>query len=994
MKPLVSEQIDGQDVWAAIVVRAHDAAWDGRQYSGSTLREISEIGALKLGIPYALIQEETFFAIAAQNKDNALLVLAALEVTWEPVPQPGPRKTHTPKETAAQEHRSYRWHLLGTHNHNASHGSESQHYAVPVTAVWKKGELKLWANSGRDHALIQEAVMLFSIPETSITLASHRTRPDQATFDAAIDAAIIARQVMRPIKVWPEQAFHKNESVISTSYIKLPACAGGQPAVGVTPGHPSAIRPSAAAIALLPTRPGTTFDPADQSIDISRLDCYGIDETYAPPTEGLRLNTAISHDQQVLAGLFARESYVDELAREAGEDPVQWRLSRLADPNGRSVVKNVADAANWKELARPAAAVNVQRGRGFAYATVVDESLDPPKQAWAAWVVDLSIHKDSGQLSLDKIVVGHHLDELVITDSISDSWRHSLTGIAKKLVDASGLHDHWTSATDKHNTAGGDITIETAKNAAPANRTRSVTTSSLSTSDAIMLPAAAAVANAIFDATGLRLREAPFGLALRSQSLHLANVPAEKVETSSTRTRPKPKERKRSWLWPLSFAGGIAGIVGSALPWRTEIPPTKPDLAIYSDQAIERGRLIAAAGDCVVCHTAPGGTTNAGGLAMTTPFGTIFSTNITPDEETGIGLWSFAAFDRAMREGVSRDGKHLYPAFPYTSFSKLSEGDMQALYAYLMVQPPVKSQPPATQLDFPYNVRPMMAYWNLLFHSNEPYVYNKAQSPLWNRGAYLVQGPGHCMACHSPRNAFGAEKKGAADFLSGGLVHDWYAPALNGTAISALPWTQKDLFDYLRTGFSERHGVAAGPMAPVIQNLQALPDTDIEAMAVYLDSLKQGVTSTAVNQTAEIVHEQQVFALSGKNIYEGACAACHDNAAGTQMFGVKVNLGLNSNVTAGSPDNLIRIILEGIDNPASADLGYMPGFVNELNDQQIADLLIYLRQQYAAKHTPWTDLPERIQKVREQVSVHTRAGNEHSMPKTENITLERSGERP
>ena len=188
-------------------------------------------------------------------------------------------------------------------------------------------------------------------------------------------------------------------------------------------------------------------------------------------------------------------------------------------------------------------------------------------------------------------------------------------------------------------------------------------------------------------------------------------------------------------------AGGIA--LGAALlGWRPSIAPVvhTAGASVYNAATIERGRLLAAAGDCVVCHTAPGGTPNTGGRAMETPFGKVYTTNLTPDAETGIGQWSFSAFQRAMREGISRDGKHLYPAFPYTSFAKMSDDDLTALYAYLMAQPAVRAEVPKTELAFPFSVRPLMAGWNALFHDATPFKPDPNRPPEWNRGAYLVQG--------------------------------------------------------------------------------------------------------------------------------------------------------------------------------------------------------------------------------------------------------------
>ncbi len=230
-------------------------------------------------------------------------------------------------------------------------------------------------------------------------------------------------------------------------------------------------------------------------------------------------------------------------------------------------------------------------------------------------------------------------------------------------------------------------------------------------------------------------------------------------------------------------------------------------------ETIERGRQMAEAGDCAVCHTTAEGPTNAGGRAIETPFGTVYSTNITPDPETGIGSWSYPAFERAMREGISRDGHHLYPAFPYTAYTRMNDADLQALYAYLMASPAVRSRNPVTKLAFPFNLRPMLAAWNAMFLSPGALPVEPSRSAEWNRGAYLVEAVGHCSACHSPRNMLGAEMTGASKF-AGGLADGWEAPPLGAHANGPIPWDVNQLYDYLRRGSADLHGPAAGPMVP------------------------------------------------------------------------------------------------------------------------------------------------------------------------------------
>jgi nicotinate dehydrogenase subunit B len=236
----------------------------------------------------------------------------------------------------------------------------------------------------------------------------------------------------------------------------------------------------------------------------------------------------------------------------------------------------------------------------------------------------------------------------------------------------------------------------------------------------------------------------------------------------------------------------VIGIGAAILPWRAIAPIAPPEASVYAAATIARGAQLAALGNCAVCHTSTGGAVNAGGRALETPFGIIHSTNITPDLETGIGAWSYPAFERAMRDGIHRDGRHLYPAFPYPHFTKASDADLQALYAYLMAQVPVRADIPSNRLGFPFNLRPLLAGWNALFHQAGAFAPEPAQSELWNRGAYLVEGLGHCSACHSPLNAFGTERQGA--YLSGGHAEGWEAPPLTSLSHAPIPWDEDELY--------------------------------------------------------------------------------------------------------------------------------------------------------------------------------------------------------
>ncbi|HEV3498749.1 MAG TPA: cytochrome c, partial [Bradyrhizobium sp.] len=420
-----------------------------------------------------------------------------------------------------------------------------------------------------------------------------------------------------------------------------------------------------------------------------------------------------------------------------------------------------------------------------------------------------------------------------------------------------------------------------------------------------------------------------------------------------------------------ALCAAAIGVAAAVLPWRSIAPIARPDASTYSQATITRGRQLAALGDCAVCHTDAYGAINAGGRAIETPFGTIYSTNITPDLETGIGAWSYPAFERAMREGIHRDGRHLYPAFPYTHFAKATDADLQALYAYLMAQAPVRAENPKNALAFPFNLRPLMAGWNALFHQPSMFEADAMKSEIWNRGAYLVEGLGHCGACHSPRNALGAELPKA--YLAGGFVEGWEAPPLTSLSHAPIPWREDELFAYLRTGESRFHGVAAGPMAPVVKELMALPDQDIRAMAVYLASFNEPAIDRADQEdlAAKLESSTSTRAVSasavGARLYEGACAVCHA-VGGAPLFGSRPSLALNSNLHSARPDNLIEVILHGIASPASSDLGYMPGFKDSVSDDQITELVAYLRQQFAPDKPPWTGLPAAVSQARQRVT--------------------------
>jgi len=286
----------------------------------------------------------------------------------------------------------------------------------------------------------------------------------------------------------------------------------------------------------------------------------------------------------------------------------------------------------------------------------------------------------------------------------------------------------------------------------------------------------------------------------------------------------------RKALLAIVVAIVIVGGAAAALAWRPAIDPVRrPAAASFDPALVKRGGELASIGNCISCHTAPGGRTFAGGLALPTPFGTIYSTNITPDEQTGIGAWSEEAFQRALWEGVDRAGRHLYPAFPYDHFTLIAERDVSALYAFLMTREPVAATAPANKLPFPLNFRPLLAGWKLLFLRTGRFQPDANQSAEWNHGAYLANGLAHCGACHTPRNALGAVQKHRA--FAGGEAEGWTAYALNADSPAPRPWEADALAFYLHNGWHPNHGVARGPMSQVTENLSTAPSEDVQAIA-------------------------------------------------------------------------------------------------------------------------------------------------------------------
>jgi mono/diheme cytochrome c family protein len=422
-----------------------------------------------------------------------------------------------------------------------------------------------------------------------------------------------------------------------------------------------------------------------------------------------------------------------------------------------------------------------------------------------------------------------------------------------------------------------------------------------------------------------------------------------------------------------------------AVSWRVEISPVEAPTRAFDATLVARGATLARIGGCAACHTAPEGKPYAGGYPLETPFGTIYGTNITPDAETGIGRWPVEAFVRALREGVDRKGRHLYPAFPYNHFTLASDDDLHALYAYMMTREPVRMETPPNKLVFPLNVRMLLAGWKMLFFEEQRFRSDPNRDNEWNRGAYLTVGLGHCGACHTPRNFLGAEKR--EPFLGGGEAEGWHAPALNGSSPAPVPWTAESIFRYLRDGADGVHGVAVGPMAPVAHSLSAVPEQEVRAIAVYVASVmgepttgrqeqaKNALARTAAAppdvgaQTGTPRRSSEANLQAGAVLYAATCGGCHveeRHVIGAPSANA-MHLALSSAVALPTAQNLIRFILQGIAPPDGEQGAFMPGFAGILNDDQVAALVTHVRATQTDLPA-WKDVKDEVRRVRSAVN--------------------------
>ena len=989
------------------VVRPPYAGADHGDFIGNTLESVDESSIAHIPGIRAVVVIRDFVGIVAEREEHAEQALRELRVQWKP--WPGLSKLDD-LENAIRANPATQRQLVDEGDVDAAMAGAAQrlprNYVWPyqmhgsigpscALADWRETRMTVWAGSQNPHVLRADLSRLMGLPDMAIDVIRMEAAGcygRNCADDVAADAALLARAVGAPVRVQlTREQEHAWEPKGAAQLMQVNGGLNADGSVAAYDFQTSYPSNGAPTLALLLTR---TVEPVARAYEMG-------DRSARPPYDYENLRVSVNdmppmlraswlRGVSALPNSFAHESYIDELATAAGVDPVEFRLRYLSEPRAAELLRATADRAGWKVHTQPqqqgeeqSGASDIVHGQGVAYARYVHSKWPGYGAAWAAWVADVEVNRKTGEVQVRRVVVGHDAGTLINPAGVQHQIHGNVVQTTSRALTEQVSLNPTTNTVASLEWGSYPIlsfrdvpVIEVVTMARPGEPP-------LGAGESASVPGTAAIANAIFDATGVRFRQPPFTAEVVRAALQPA--PDQVPAVSPTLAAPLPLARPpENAPWPRSLGrwsrtgamlAGVFGLAAALLGWRPAIAPVlSSGSSIYTAATIERGRQLAAAGDCVVCHTAPGGVPNAGGRVMETPFGKIFTTNLTPDAQTGIGLWSFSAFQRAMREGISRDGHHLYPAFPYTAFAKTTDEDLTALYAYLMAQPAVSSETPATQLAFPFNVRPLMAAWNAMFHDPAPYRADPTQTVEWNRGAYLVNGLGHCGACHTPRNALGAERDGPA-FLSGAVVDGWEAPALTALSRAPVPWTSAELYRYLRNGYSLQHGAAAGPMGPVVKELGALPDDDIRAMASYLTSFNAPLAEPESAERARqlvLAAQQSGAALPGpgQRLFNGACAACHHDGDGPRLLGVNTPLALNSKLHSERPDNLVRVILDGIRVPAAADIGFMPAFRHSLDDDQIATLASYMRSRYAPDQPAWNDLPGAVSRLRATAGSH------------------------
>ena len=1018
------------------VIRPPYAGADHGDFIGNLLESVDETSIAHIPGIRAVVVIRDFIGVVAEREEFAELAANTLRVNWKPwaglpdlsnIEQALRNNPATPRQLvdegdvdqalaqAAQSMpRTYIW----PYQMHASIGPSCA-VAEFKTDPTDPFALTVWAGTQNPHVLRADLARLTALQDTAIEIIRMEASGcygRNGADDVAADAVLLARAVGAPVRV---QLTREQENLWepkgAAQWMEVRGGLhedGSIAAYDFSTSYPSNGAPT---LALLLTR---TLEPNAQAYEMG-------DRTARPPYTLQNLRVTVNDMPPILRASwlrgvsampnsFAHESYIDELATAAGVDPLTFRLRYLDDPRARELLQATAAKAGWKMHDQPqqqGAEGDVLHGQGIAWARYVHSKWPGFGAAWAAWIADVEVNKRTGEVHVKRVVVGHDAGLTINPAGVE----HQIHGNVVQTTSRAMIEQVPTER--EQNTVAtrewGSYPILSFRQV-PVIEVMQMprhNEPALGAGESASVPGTAAIANAIFDATGVRFRQPPFTPEVVRAALNplmyqgdsdsyacgnpqLAAQASDKLQLASQTTDPlqaSPANQQTDhadarWPKPRSWwlrAAALTAALGTTLlgaTWslfgqRTALAPVAQPIATYSAATLERGRELAALGNCVTCHTSAQGKPNAGGLGIQTPFGTVYSTNLTPDPQTGIGLWSQQAFNRAMREGISRDGHHLYPAFPYTSFTRTTDEDLTALYGWLMSQEPVRQATPETKLAFPFSLRPLMAFWNALYLTPgpdaKPAQTEVERSPAWLRGEYLVNGLGHCSACHTSRDALGGERSGLA-YLSGATVDGWLAPALNARSPSPVAWTETAFYDYLRNGHSAEHGSASGPMAPVIRQLAQVPYTDIAAMAHYLASFQEQSASVLAAQTyvAQAAAREPMLLGPAQRMFQAACASCHHDGDGPRLIGVNISLALSTGMHSAQPDNVIRVILEGIRKPASEQIGFMQGFAKQFDDRQLSELVTYMRSRFAPTQPPWQNLEQKIGVIRMSPSLH------------------------
>ena len=1018
------------------VLRPPYAGLDAGEFVGRSLLSVDEASIAHLPGIEKIVVIGDFIGIVAQREEQAEAAVHALQVRWAPFTPVAPLDDLA---QALSAHPSQARVVADQGDVDSALGTAVQRldrqYVWPyqlhaslgpscALADWRSAgpqgdAATVWAGSQNPFVLRADLARLVDLPASAIEvirLEAAGCYGRNGADDVAADALLLSRAVGRPVRVQlsREQEFAwEPKGAAQLMRVRGGLNADGSPAgYDFETSYPSNGAPT---LALLLTGKQPAVAQAFEMGDRTAVPPYAYaDQRITVNDMAPILRASWLRGVSALPNSFAHESYIDELATAAGVDPVAYRLRHLPDARAAELVRATAARAGWLPHDSP-----MQRalttgdhgqpspwlhGQGFAHARYNHGKFPGVGAAWAAWVADVAVHQGTGEVQVSRVVVGHDaglmINPLGVTHQVHGNVLQTTSRALKERVQLDPVNRTVVSCewgTYPILNFRELPSIEVLLMPRPGEP-------ALGAGESASVPGTAAIANAIFDATGVRLREPPFtpevvraamraaavpalalapGLVARAcpEDDRASGRPASRLAPIAALSRDPQRPARRPWALAVALAvalaGGVLSLVAAALGWRSAIAPVQASaVGVYSAALIARGQGLAALGNCVACHTADGGLPGAGGRALATPFGTVFSTNLSPDAVHGIGQWSFSAFQRAMREGVSRDGHRLYPAFPFTAFSQVSDDDLTALYAWLMTQPALASAVPETRLRFPFNLRPLLGLWSALYlpstavpaasaalTSEASSAATGPRAAEWARGANLVNGLGHCGACHTPRDGLGGERSQTA-YLGGAMVNAWEAPALGQLSRSPIAWTESALVQYLQQGFHAEHGIAGGGMAEVVRGLARVPQAEVAAMAFYLVSLQ--AASVPVPAATLVAHAAASAPLPGaaQRMFESACGACHHQGDGPQVLGLNLPLALNAKLHSHRPDNLIRTVLDGIWQPAFAQHGHMPAFRHALDDRQIAELAAFMRQRFAPDQPAWSDLPAAVARAR------------------------------